>query len=167
MNTEIRPATAEDVPAVATLEQELVRGDAPGDPYLVRTLLRQEVEDQLRKVIDGDWGVCLVATHDGEVVGYLSGGWKESPRWRPVQATEIHTLYLKEGFRGQGTGTRLVDEFVRWSWDRGAEVVEVGAFASNPGAIEFYARTGFLPTLVHLEKPRRPGAGPQHDASMG
>lgn len=167
MNTEIRRATAEDVPAVAALEQELVRGDAPGDPYLVRTLMRPEVEEQLRKVVDGDWGVCLVATHDGEVVGYLSGGWKDSPQWRPTKATEIHALYLKDGFRGQGTGTRLVDEFVRWSWDRGAEIVEVSAFASNPRAIEFSAKTGFRPTLVHLERPLGPPADAESDASAG
>ena len=142
MNIEIRCATAEDVPAVAVLEQELVRGDAPGDPYLVRALQRQEVEEQYRTLIAADWTVCLVAAHRGQVVGYLSGGWKDSPRWRPVKATEIHALYLQEAFRGSGTGARLVDAFARWSRDRGAEVVEVGAFASNLRALEFYEKTG-------------------------
>ena len=83
MNAEIRRATAEDIPHVAALEQELVRGDAPGDPYLVRDLQRQDVEEQYHTLIASDWAVCLVATHQGEVVGYLSGGWKDSPKWRP------------------------------------------------------------------------------------
>ncbi len=164
MNIEIRPATAEDVPAVAALEQDLVRGDAPGDPYLVRTLQRQEVEDQYRKLIASDWAVCLVATYGGQVVGYLSGGRKDSPRWRPVNATEIHALYLHEAFRNQGIGTLLVDEFVRWSRERGAEVVEVGAFASNTRAVAFYEKAGFRPTLVHLERPVGPAADVSQDS---
>ena len=141
---------------MAALEQELVRGDAPGDPYLVRDLRPQDVEEQYRALIAADWAVCLVATHQGEVVGYLSGGWKDSPKWRPVKATEIQALYLREAFRSQGIGTRLIDEFVRWSTQRGAQVVEVGAFASNTRALAFYERAGFRPTLVHLERPVGP-----------
>src|SRR5919199_4534775 len=119
MNAEIRRATAEDIPHVAPLEQELVRGDAPGDPYLVRDLQRQDVEEQYHTLIASDGAVCLVATHRGEVVGYLSGGWKDSPKWRPVKATEIPALYLREAFRSQGIGRRLIEEFVRWSEERG------------------------------------------------
>ena len=114
MNVEIRQATADDVPAIAALEQELVRGDAPGDPYLVRNLDQHEVEEQYRRLIAADGSVCIVAVHNGEVVGYLSGGSKDSPKWRPVEATEIHALYLREAFRSQGIGTRLIEEFVRW-----------------------------------------------------
>jgi ribosomal protein S18 acetylase RimI-like enzyme len=160
MNAEIRRATAEDIPHVAALEQELVRGDAPGDPYLVRDLQRQDVEEQYHTLIASDWAVCLVATHQGEVVGYLSGGWKDSPKWRPVKATEIHALYLREAFRSQGIGRRLIEEFVRWSEERDAAVVEVGAFAANTRAVTFYERAGFRPTLVHLERP----VGPPADA---
>ena len=165
MNAEIRRATAEDIPHVAALEQELVRGDAPGDPYLVRDLQRQDVEEQYRTLIASDGAVCLVATHQGEVVGYLSGGWKDSPRWRPVKATEIHALYLRAAFRSQGIGRRLIEEFVRWSEERDAAVVEVGAFAANTRAVTFYERAGFRPTLVHLERPVGPAAGSAPDAS--
>ena len=156
MDAEIRCATGEDAPRVAALEQELVRGDALGDPYLVRNLRQHDVEEQYRTLIASDWAVCLVATHRGEVVGYLSGGWKDSPKWRPVKATEIHALYLRGAFRSQGIGTRLVDEFVRWSRERGAEVVEVGAFAANARAVAFYKRAGFRPALVPLERPVDP-----------
>ena len=165
MNAEIRRATGEDAPRVAALEQELVHGDAPGDPYLVRDLQRHDVEEQYRTLIASDWAVCLVATHQGEVVGYLSRGWKDSPKWRPVKATEIHALYLREAFRSQGIGRRLIEEFVHWSEERGAEVVEVGAFAANTRALAFYERAGFRPTLVHLEKPVGPAAGPAPNAS--
>ena len=167
MSVEVRRATAEDVPAMATLEQELLRDDAVGDPYLVRELTRKDVEEQLRKVVGGDWGICLVATHGGQVVGYLSCGYKDSPRWRPVKATEIHALYLREAFRSRGIGGRLIAELVRWSELRGAEVVEVGAFASNTRALAFYERAGFRPTLVHLEMPVGPAAGSAPGTTAG
>ena len=153
MTAEIRLATAEDVPTLAMLEQELVRTDAPGDPYLVRTKTLQELEAHYREVLTRDWGLCLVAAQDGELVGYLTGSTTDSPDWRPVTATEIHALFVKEPFRSQGIGTRLVDAFVHWSRERGVEVVELGAFASNARALQFYQRAGFRPTLVHLELP--------------
>ncbi|CAA9245565.1 MAG: hypothetical protein AVDCRST_MAG77-1864 [uncultured Chloroflexi bacterium] len=152
-NGKVREATLEDLPAVIVLEQDLIRTDAPGDPYLVRTPMQQEMEEQFRKVITGDWGVCLVAEHGDQVIGYLSGGIKDSPRWRPARATEIHALFVRDGFRNVGIGAQLVDTFVRWSRERGAQVVEVGAFASNARGLQFYERMGFRPTMVHLELP--------------
>src|SRR5688572_25799852 len=131
VTAEIRPATPADVPALAVLEQELVRTDAPGDPYLVRTKLLHELEEHYREVLTRDWGLCLVAAQDGEVVGYLTGSTKDSPDWRPVTATEIHAIFVKDSFRGRGIGTHLVDAFLHWSRERGVEVVELGAFASN------------------------------------
>ena len=72
MDAEIRRAARENAPRVAALEQELVRGDAPGDPYLVRDLQRHEVEEQYRTLIASDWAVCLVAVHDQEAVVALA-----------------------------------------------------------------------------------------------
>ena len=155
MIAEIRLATPEDIRALAMLEQELVCTDAPGDPYLVRTKPLHDLEGQFREVLTREWGLCLIAAQDREVVGYLTGSTKNSPEWRPVAATEIHALYIKEAFRGQGIGTRLVDAFVHWSRERGVEVVALGAFASNPRALQFYQRAGFRATIIHLELPLR------------
>ena len=149
----IRRATPKDLPVIAALERELVRTDAPGDPYLVRSWTQQEVEERFHPIIAAGWAVCLVAECGGRVVGYLSGGIKDPPWWRPVKATEIHSIYVEEQFRSRGFGTQLIDAFVRWSRDHDAQVVEVGAFASNVRAIEFYEKTGFQPSLIHLELP--------------
>ena len=160
---QIRRATLEDVPAIAALERELVRTDAPGDPYLVRTTSQQEAENQTRRLVESSWGVSLVAEARGRIVGFLSGGIKDSPAWRPVRATEIHTIFV-EGYRGQGLGTRLLEAFVRWSQAHGVQAIDVGAFASNERAIAFYRRAGFRPTLVTWEL-QLPAGSPANDAT--
>jgi ribosomal protein S18 acetylase RimI-like enzyme len=161
---QIRRATLEDVPAIAALERELVRTDAPDDLYLVRTTSQQEAEAQTRRLVESSWGVSLVAEARGRTVGFLSGGIKDSPAWRPVRATEIHTIFVEEGFRGQGLGTQLVEAFVRWSQAHGVQAIDVGAFASNERAIAFYRRAGFRPTLVTLEL-QLPAGSPANDAT--
>ena len=57
VDIEIGRATEEDVPAVAALELLLVRGDAPGDRYPVRTLQRHDMEEQYRTLIAAEWAV--------------------------------------------------------------------------------------------------------------
>ncbi len=62
-------------------------------------------------------------------------------------------MYVLEGYRGQGVGARLVDEFLGWAWSRGAERASVVvAYAANERAIRFYQRAGFRPKSVSLER---------------
>jgi ribosomal protein S18 acetylase RimI-like enzyme len=43
-----------------------------------------------------------------------------------------------------------------WSRDKGAQAVELGAFASNERAIAFYQSLGFAPTLITMEHVLQP-----------
>ena len=157
----IRRAEVGDLPAVRALFHALVLEDAVGDAFTDRLWPVTGGEKVFDRVIEntqdeGGWECCWVAVVDGEVVGFLEGGTKGSAAWRPVKATEVRSIFVREQRRGRGIGRGLMLEFLRWSEKRGAQAVELGVFASNERGIAFYRSLGFAPTVVTMERVVRP-----------
>ncbi|HMS25493.1 MAG TPA: GNAT family N-acetyltransferase, partial [Acidimicrobiia bacterium] len=65
--------------------------------------------------------------------------------------SEIEMLYIDEGYRCSGIGRCLVDEFKKWSNDRGAGILRVGALAANKHARDFYEKWGFAEAEIMYE----------------
>ena len=159
----IRRATVDDLPAVVALAHGLALEDAEGDPFIDRSWAVTGGEQVFERVLRAEqeavpWECCWVAVTGETLVGYLDGGWKESPAWRPVKSTEVRSIFVKAPFRGRGIGRRLMSAFLQWSEEHQAQAVELGVFFSNARARAFYDRLGFAPTLVTMERVLR---GPQ------
>lgn len=102
----------------------------------------------------GDPGrLTLVAQCDGAIVGHLSGLLAEPTAKRPVSTAVLAGLYVRPAHRGDGTGSRLVAEFLNWARERGAEYTEVTAYAANADAVRFYERHGFGALTLTLRQP--------------
>ncbi len=69
---------------------------------------------------------------------------------RPVKAATLISVYVRPARRSSGAGARLVEAFVRWAGEQGAEHAEVTAYEANADAIRFYERSGFAPQSVTL-----------------
>jgi GNAT superfamily N-acetyltransferase len=150
----VRSATLEDLTKVVGLRQELALSDGEGDPFVNRCWAVTEGVQVFKRVILATMEkkeCCVVAVVDHDVVAYLEGGWKECASWRPVRATELRTIFVKEQFRRQGIGRRLVSEFLQWSKEQQAQAAEIDVFSSNRRAIAFYKRLGFRPTFITVE----------------
>jgi GNAT superfamily N-acetyltransferase len=93
---------------------------------------------------DPDALLLAAVTADG-VVGHLVGEYRQaSPMWLGARA-ELVSTYVLPYLRGNGIGSRLVEEFTAWARDRGATRIEVTAYTANDGAVRFYQRHGFMP----------------------
>lgn len=125
----LRPATAEDLPAVADLYLHVRESAVPSMPPQVHTV--EEVHAYV-----GGWDLdrrdVWLAERSGTPVGFLvvDDGWLDS-------------LYVAPEAAGQGVGTALLD--VAKGLHPGGFCLWV--FESNEGARRFYARHG----LVELE----------------
>jgi len=99
--------------------------------------------------------LVLVAVESGgdeteEVVGHLIGSFSPaSSMWTAARA-ELISTYVSVSHRGQGLGSRLVEDFIAWSKERGASRLHVSAYAANGSAIRFYQRHGFVPLSIEL-----------------
>ena len=69
--------------------------------------------------------------------------------WIAPRAELVSTL-VSSSWRGQGVGSRLVEDFVAWARERGASRLQVEAYIANDGALRFYRRHGFVPLSTQL-----------------
>jgi GNAT superfamily N-acetyltransferase len=112
----------------------------------------KEGEHHFGSLLVEERSACLLAEFDGEVVGYLAGYAGAGAHIRPVAVAELESMYVMEGYRGRGLGTRMVEGFLDWAGTRGAERVSVTAYAANNRALRFYERNGFGPKSLTLER---------------
>lgn len=148
----IRRAILSDLRTVQELNHDLFASDGPRDQHLNHDWSFSDGEEYFKKRIESDNYICLIAEQEGIVVGYLAGGLLPTESWRPVKRTELENMFVKENFRSQGIGAKLVEDFLKWSKQQGVEKALVVAYASNQEAIKFYQKMGFSPESTSLEK---------------
>jgi ribosomal-protein-alanine N-acetyltransferase len=86
----------------------------------------------------------FVADGDDGLVGYLIA----RPAPDEVSCWEIASIAVREESRGQGVGTRLIEEFVEFARQRGAGHVALEVSVLNPRAQSLYRRLGFAASNV-------------------
>jgi ribosomal protein S18 acetylase RimI-like enzyme len=150
----IRPATADDVPALQSLWREYA-AEIPDLPYR-----DDDVNEELKEIADLV-GIVLVAERDGDAVGFALG------RRTGEKVTKLRDLYVRPSARRSGVAAELVRELAAQAGAAGAEVIELDVLASNTDARAIYERWGFRPVqlrlgvpLPELEKRLVPSEGP-------
>jgi len=84
----------------------------------------------------------LVAALGAKVLGFASfGDWRAWPGYR---YTVEHSVHIRAGERGQGTGRALVESLFPLASALGKHVMIGGIDASNQASIRFHERLGFV-----------------------
>lgn len=65
---------------------------------------------------------------------------------------EIDSIYVEEGYRGQGIGAELIKRSLKWMDDKRVNKKTVRVSIGNKEAVEFYKRYGFRPRSLTLEQ---------------
>ena len=89
----------------------------------------------------GGFPVPVALEDDGTVLGYATYG-----PWRPhdgYRHTVEHSLYVREGLRGRGTGSALLTALLERARAQGIHVMVAGIDADNEG----FDRVGVLPQV--------------------
>jgi ribosomal-protein-alanine N-acetyltransferase len=121
----IRPMTRDDIPAVATLEQQIY-----DSPWSVRVFYDELAMENRR---------YLVAERDGVgIVGYAGLLVVESD-------AHITTLAVEPQARRHSLGTRLMMDLVGAAIESGADHITLEVRMSNQGAQRLYQKFGFAP----------------------
>ncbi|MDT9695592.1 GNAT family N-acetyltransferase [Streptomyces sp. P17] len=135
---EIRPATADDVPAIVAMLADDPLGaqrESPDDltPYL--SALERLSRDPNQRL--------MVAEREGRVVGTLQltlipGLSRKGATRSIIEAVRIHA-----DERGSGLGTQFIEWAVEESRRQGCRLVQLTSDASRTDAHRFYERLGF------------------------
>lgn len=141
----IRPATADDIPAIAQRLAAMVQameqmGGFRAAPFATVVDLFQ---GRIRERLQRDTFCYQVAEFDGAIVGITEASIIEmggvfEPRW----ILHIHGIYVDESARRQGIGQQLMESALVWGREHGCDLAELNVLVNNP-ARYLYEQTGF------------------------
>lgn len=139
----VRPAGPGDLATLLPMVRELQLHEhlpAPG----------REVEAALRALLaDARLGAVLLAEDGGAPVGYAVLGYGYSLEFHGRDAF-VDELYVRDGARGQGVGSLLLDAAEVACRAAGIKALHLESGHGNPRATALYGRRGFKAHERHL-----------------
>lgn len=132
----IRKATPADAPAIFALVQELAEFEKAAD----------QVETSVERYLEDGFGEspvfrCLVADHEQEGVVGIALYYYGYSTWKG-KLLYLDDLVIKEAFRRQGIGRRLVDALVQAGLEANARMMKWQVLDWNEPAIKMYESLG-------------------------
>ena len=148
--TILRPASLDDVPALARLGRASfcaafahLYDSADLEPFLQQVYSEQS----LREEIEGPECVHRLADDGNRLLGYVK---LRAPSWyiddSPSKLDDpiaLGQLYTQPDVTGRGIGARLMDWAIDYSRAQGHDAIQLSVWSENYGAQRFYARYGF------------------------
>ncbi|MGP9536636.1 GNAT family N-acetyltransferase [Brachybacterium sp. AOP43-C2-M15] len=114
-----------------------------------RTVSIEDREDWIAQRQGAGFPVLVALEESGEVLGYAAYG-----PWRPhdgFRRTVEHSVYVREGLHGRGTGSALLRALIERAQQQGLHVMIAGIDASNEASLRLHERFGFERTGVLRE----------------
>ncbi|WP_410615255.1 GNAT family N-acetyltransferase [Amycolatopsis sp. lyj-109] len=146
--SECRP---EDVPELLLSAAALFAEDGGHhDPFMDTGWPAREGRAYYAGLVEDPECLCLLADAGA---GHLVGRLRRPDPLRPGAVTAVlESMRVAPDRRRQGVGGALVDAFLSWARERGANEMTVQAYAQNASAVAFYRSRGFRPFLVALTR---------------
>lgn len=134
----IRQATLEDIPAILELVNHEILHTTANYSYEPNTL---EVQINWFEALQRDGFPVLVATIDGQVVGY--GSYSAFAKRVGYRFTVEHSVYINYDFHGNGIGRLLVEQLVQLAKAESRHSIIARIDTQNEGSIHFHEKMGF------------------------
>lgn len=144
----VRVATPEDLDAVIALRRE-VAGEGR---WIGAELPLDEEGDRASHGASIAAGSYFVAEVDGRVVGSLG---MHLPRYLVADLG----MMVRDGYRGRGIGTALLEQGIAWARANGAHKVALQHWPHNEAARALYEKHGFVQEgYLRRHYPRKDGS---------
>jgi GNAT superfamily N-acetyltransferase len=144
MITNFKRADEADIETLITLMQELYQEDGY-EPLNVRRTHQTLVE----LVHTPDLGQIWLIQQHVEAIGYVALVFGYSLEYCG-RAAEIDELYLRQGYRGQGIGSRTIKFIESICREMNIQLLALEVQPDNTHAQSFYQRLGFITEQRHL-----------------
>lgn len=153
-NVRVRPATADDVPALAQVIQAVdpSTGVFSGKP--LQDSSTDHLCERFAAILRGDERTLLIAADEaGSVVGMLAARSDEVGTIDMTPVLHVTHLMVVPGQRRRGVGRALLAAAVHLADEHGVDNVLTTAAAGSREGNRYLARLGFAPLVVHRIAP--------------
>lgn len=148
----IDKAKIKDLEAVKKLNQELFNYDFKFDKTLDLNWPKKNKKYYAQRIKSKN-SITLIAKDGKTVIAYLVGSLMKVEGWRKLnKLAELENMLVLEKYRGQGIGSSLIKEFLKWAKTKKADRVKVIASSENLEAINAYKNNKFIEYNVVLER---------------
>ena len=156
MDVRIRQATPQDYEALLPLfedidalhrQQHPERFQKPAGPARDRDFFLTALADEQAGF--------FVAEVSGELVGHVRVIVRDTPPvpiLKPRRFAHIDEIVVRAAYRGRGVGHLLMEQAEAWARSQGAVSIELGVYAFNHEAQEFYRGLGYAPFHLLMNK---------------
>jgi GNAT superfamily N-acetyltransferase len=170
--TTIRRATQNDTPALTEMRLALQAHDEAHNPRIWHTTPegKRRHTEQIATMLQDPDGVTLIAEENGEPTGFAWATATTRPHYTPERVATINLIYVREGHRRRGTGTRLVRALCDHLAAQRVQEVTLNYIIGNPHAEHFWKKLGLIPVRVSVNTPlqqlqRRLNTNPQNPSN--
>ena len=151
----IRRATAQDLPGLNRLLEQVLMVHHKGRPDLFKPGAKKYTDEELMALLaDDNRPVFAAVEESGEMLGYAFCIFQQ-----PLEShvlTHIRTLYIDdlcvdESFRGRRIGSQLYHAVLDLARSNGCYNVTLNVWSCNESAMAFYQKLGLKPQKVGME----------------
>ncbi len=154
MNIAVRKAERKDLESILSLNKALFDYESKFDhEYNLDWTYSEKGRSYFQKRLESDSSIILVAEADSTVVGYILLFIHVFAYRLHNPIAEIENMFVREDYRNQKLGTRLITEAKKIAAKRGVKRIRVAAMAKNADARRFYKSLGFDDFESILEIP--------------
>jgi GNAT superfamily N-acetyltransferase len=132
----IRNATEADIPIMIEIGKNL----ASSTTYKTVNYSEERIEKTIRTLMD--FGFCVVAEKDGEIVGGMMGD-VYTPWYSNDRMGIDYTLYIEPEHRNGLLAVKMVKRFEQWCISMGAKQIRPGIGTGDKNAIRLYKALGY------------------------
>jgi ribosomal protein S18 acetylase RimI-like enzyme len=154
VNVRVRPATEDDVPALATLVRSIDTSTGPFSGKPLQDPSGEHLCSRFREIVGHEDRTLLIAADDaGAVVGMLAARRDEVGAIDLTPVLHVTHLMVAPGSRRRGIGRSLLAAAVHLAEELGMEHLLATAAAGSREGNRYLARIGFAPLVVHRIAP--------------
>jgi ribosomal protein S18 acetylase RimI-like enzyme len=154
VNVRVRPATEDDIAALAGLVQAIDTSTGPFSGKPLQDASDEHLAARFREIIaQADRTLLVAADESGAVVGMLAARQDEVGAIDLTPVLHVTHLMVAPNARRRGIGRALLAAAVHLADEVGAEHVLATAAAGSREGNRYLARIGFAPLVVHRIAP--------------
>jgi ribosomal protein S18 acetylase RimI-like enzyme len=150
---DIRPATAEDIPAVLPMVAKISALHEAWDPAKFGFLPNPEnrYRHWLTQRADDPQSVFIVAQREQRIVAFLVGTVEaEIPIYRVKEFGFLHDLWVEEEYRNEGIARQMVMLAIERFKAMGVTQIRLDTAAANEPARKLFASCGFRVSTIEM-----------------